>query len=314
MSIHEWCIAVLKGKSQNIRLTELYSLCTKHYKESKFDSEDDLLTALEPFKEYFLFEEYVYDYVTFEDDGQIDTPILEQAKDILRSHDNRYTLEVLCKRINAQKTETAEVDETTLKNILSERKCFTIESRSITLFKLSEKGLSYDVEPIKFSRGKATKAEKKPSEKKKKAPVVGMNLEELTLSQLRQLKRAIFSEEQKRKKNENTKKQVEERENNRINKLKRIIEFYEVSDLTTIEQLWLKKLISKKEYTKCIGWRLFSVGEVYDWVISHNMHMNMDKYHKQTLNRMIKIASFHDPELARLIPDVRFSGIQKTQL
>ena len=29
------------------------------------------------------------------------------------------------------------------------------------------------------------------------------------------------------------------------------------------------------------------------------------------MQRMMKIASFHDPELARLIPNVKFSGIQK---
>ena len=78
----------------------------------------------------------MYDYVTFVDDGQIDMPILEQAKDVLRSHDNRYTLEVLCRKINAQNLGTDEVDDAMLKNMLTERKCFTLESRSITLFKL----------------------------------------------------------------------------------------------------------------------------------------------------------------------------------
>ena len=313
MSIHEWCIAVLKGISHNIRFAELYRLCTKHYREAVFNSEEELLTALEPFMDYFIFEDFVYDYVTFEDDGQIDTPILEQTKDVLRSHDNRFTLEVICRRINAQNLETAQVDEATLKDLMSERKCFTLENRSIALFKLSQKGQLYDVGPIKFTRGKATKVEKLPSEKKKVLEF-DIKLEELTLSQLRQLKRAVLAEEQKRKNNEKTKKHVEEREIIRINKLKKIIEFYEVSDLTTIEQLWLKKLISKKEYTRCIGWRLFSVGDVYNWVISHNMPLNKDKYHKHTLNRMMKIASFHDPELARLIPNVKFSGIKKTLL
>ncbi|WP_028907813.1 hypothetical protein [Xylanibacter ruminicola] len=313
MSIHEWCIAVLKGKKYNIRFAELYSLCTKYYSESVFNTEEELRSALEPFNDYFLFEEYMYDYVTFVDDGQIDMPILEQAKDVLRSHDNRYTLEVLCRRINAQNLGTDEVDDATLKNMLTERKCFTLESRSITLFKLSSKGLACDVEPMKFTRGKETKNEKLPSEGKK-VLALDIKLEELTLSQLRQLKRAVLAEEQKRKNNVKDPKLVEERENDRINKLKRIIEFYEISDYTTIEQLWLKKLISKKEYTKCLGWKLSSVGDVYNWVTSHSMPINKEKYHKHTVNRMMKIASFHDPELARLIPDVKFCGIRKTLL
>ena len=42
MNIREWCIAILKGKSSNMRFTELHNLCKKHYIEQNFDSEDEL--------------------------------------------------------------------------------------------------------------------------------------------------------------------------------------------------------------------------------------------------------------------------------
>ena len=144
MSIHEWCIAVLKGKSQNIRFIELYKLCAKHYKEAVFNSEEDLLAALEPFRYYFLFEDFVYDYVTFEDDEIIDTPILELAKDVLRSHSNHYTLEVLFRKMNESDVIETQLDAFFLKSILSARDCFIIERRSITFFKLSQKGEAYE--------------------------------------------------------------------------------------------------------------------------------------------------------------------------
>ena len=66
MNIHEWCIAVLKGKVNNTKCSDLYNLCTKHYRERTFDSVDELFAALEPFNEYFCFEDFKYDYVTFE--------------------------------------------------------------------------------------------------------------------------------------------------------------------------------------------------------------------------------------------------------
>ena len=64
MNIHEWCIAVLKGRVNYTKTSDLYSLCTKHFRERNFDSADELLAALEPFKEYFYFEDFHYDYET----------------------------------------------------------------------------------------------------------------------------------------------------------------------------------------------------------------------------------------------------------
>ena len=63
-----------------MKCSDLYNLCAKHYRERSFDSVDELLAALEPFKEYFCFEDFRYDYVTFEDDGQKDSPLIELAK------------------------------------------------------------------------------------------------------------------------------------------------------------------------------------------------------------------------------------------
>ena len=104
MNIHEWCIAVLKGRGSITKISDLYNLCTKHYRERTFDSEDELLAALEPFNEYFCIEDFRYDYVTFGDDGQKDSTIIELAKDVLRSHSNRYTLSVLCRKMNERAT------------------------------------------------------------------------------------------------------------------------------------------------------------------------------------------------------------------
>ena len=77
------------------------------------------------------------------------------------------------------------------------------------------------------------------------------------------------------------------------------------------DPLWTDKLIRKEEYTKCIEWSLYTVGEVYKWVESNRMAERLYYYRKHTVQRMLKIASFHDPDLARLIPNVKFSGIQK---
>jgi len=48
---------------------------------------------------YFVFEDFRYSYVMFEDDGQRDAPVLELAKEVLRSHSNRYTLSVLRRKM-----------------------------------------------------------------------------------------------------------------------------------------------------------------------------------------------------------------------
>jgi len=42
MELPEWCISVLKGKKNGLRLSELYNLCTKHYSEQVFGSEGEL--------------------------------------------------------------------------------------------------------------------------------------------------------------------------------------------------------------------------------------------------------------------------------
>ena len=115
MNIHEWCIAVLKGRSSNTKSSDMYNLCAKHYRERSFDSVDELLAALEPFKEYFCFEDFRYDYVTFEDDGLEDSPLIELAKDVLRSHSNRYTLSVLCRKMNEEGNIDMALDDATLK-------------------------------------------------------------------------------------------------------------------------------------------------------------------------------------------------------
>lgn len=195
MKIYEWCIAVLKGQKRNVRFSDMYRFCTNHYQDATFEDENALRAALEPYMDYFLFEDYHYDYVTFEDDGQTNAPMLELAKEVLRSHGNRYTLEVLCRRINDQ---GGGVDEAALKNMLSGRKCFTVESRSITLFKLSPLGQAYNIEPIKFNRGRVGKADQQ-QDAQKRALEVELHLDELSLAQLRKLKRAITAEEKRRK-------------------------------------------------------------------------------------------------------------------
>ena len=161
MNIHEWCIAVLKGRVSNTKISDLYNLCTKHFRERTFDSEDEFLTALEPFKEYFCFEDFRYDYVTFDDDGQKDSTIIEQVKDVLRSHSNRYTLSVLCRKMNETGDIDTVLDDASLKALLSTRNCFTIEARSFEIIKLSAKGEEYDVEPIVLVRPAKSEEEKK---------------------------------------------------------------------------------------------------------------------------------------------------------
>ncbi len=310
MSIHEWCIAVLKGKSQNIRFTELYCLCTKHYKESVFNSEEELLAVLEPFKDYFRFEEFNYDYVTLEDDGEKDTPILELAKDVLRSHANRYTLEVLCKKMNEKERIEARLDNTFLKSILSARDCFKIERRSITLFKLSQKGEAYDIEPIIFRRPAKTEEQKRQENEQRLAKEQEKQLRKAKIEQERQL-RKVKREQDRERKLEQKQKRAEHKKELRIEKVKKIIAYYRITDETILEELWADKLIRKEELTKCNEWGLYTVGQVYNWVDERNLPEHMNDYRRHTVIRMLKIASFHDPDLARLIPYVKFSGIQK---
>ena len=299
MSIREWCIAVLKGKSQNIRFVELYKLCAKHYKEAVFNSEEDLLAALEPFKYYFLFEDFVYDYVTFEDDEIIDTPILEQAKDVLRSHSNHYTLEVLCRKMNESDVIETQLDSFFLKSILSARDCFIIERRSITFFKLSQKGEAYEIEPIIFRRSEKTEEQKRKDSEQR-----------LVKKRERLLREAIREHERERKREQKL-KCAEHKKELRIEKLKKIIAYYKITDETTLDELWASKLIRKEELSKCNGWGLYTVGQVYKWVEERNLPERMDNYRRHTVRRMLKIASFHNPVLALLIPNVKFSGIQK---
>jgi len=310
MSIYEWCIAVLKGKSQNIRFTELYNLCTKHYKESEFSSEEELFTALEPFKDYFLFEDFLYDYVTFEDDEIADTSILELAKDVLRSHSNRYTLEVLCSKMNENGAIESQLDAPSLKSFLSARDCFRIERRSITLFKLSQKGEAYDIEPIFFRRPAKTEEQKRQETEQRLFKEQERQLRKAEMEKERLLRKAIREQERERKR-EQKQKRVEHKKELRIEKVKKIIAYYKITDETTLDELWADKLIRKDELTKCNGWGLYTVGQIYNWVDERNLPERMDDYRKHTVRRMLKIASFHDPDLARLIPNVKFSGIQK---
>lgn len=314
MSIHEWCIAVLKGKNQNIRFTELYGLCTKHYKEMQFDSEDDLLTALEPFKDYFLFENFEYDYVTFEDDGITDTPILELAKDVLRSHYCRYTLEVLCRKMNENGTIESLLDAPSLKSVLLARDCFKIEHRSITLFKLSQKGEAYDIRPMIFRKPAKTEEQKRREAEERLTKEQERLLRKAEMEKERLLRKAIREQERekkKEKKQEQKQKLAEQKKELRIENLKKIISYYKVTDETTLDELWTNKLIRKDEQTKCNEWGLYTVGQVYNWVDERNFPERIDDYRKHTVQRMLKIASFHDPDLARLIPNAQFSGIQK---
>lgn len=310
MTIHEWCVAVLKGKKLNIRFAELYSLCTKHYKEAVFNSEEELLTALEPFKDFFFFEDFVYDYVTFEDDGTTDTPILELAKDVLRSHSNRYTLEVLCRKMNEENAIEGDLDGASLKNMLSERDCFKIERRSMTLFKLSPKGEAYVIEPIIFRKPAKTEEQKRKETEQRLAKEQERELRKAEQEQERQLRKAIREQERARKL-EQKQKRAEHKQELRIEKVKKIIAYYKITDNTTLDELWADKLIRKDELTKCNKWRIYTVVQVYNWVDERDIPERMDDYRKHTVRRMLKIASFHDPELARLIPNVKFSGIQK---
>ena len=317
MNIHEWCIAVLKGKVNNTKCSDLYNLCTKHYRERTFDSVDELFAALEPFNEYFCFEDFKYDYVTFEDDGQRDISILELAKDVLRSHSNRYTLSVLCRKMNESGTNDVVLDEPSLKNLLSSRNCFTIEERIITLFKLSMKGKEYDIEPIILGRPYKSDEEKiKEADLKLQKKLLNeqkrieREKEKYAKEQERILRKAIREEERERKR-KLKKKKAERKENSRVDKVKTLISYYHITDETSLEQLWANKLIRKVEYTKCGDWLLYTVGQVYAWVESHNLPERMGNYRKHTVQRMLKIASFHDPALALLIPNVKFSGIQK---
>lgn len=303
MNIYEWCIAVLKGRKNNMRITELYNLCTKHYRERVFDSENELLTALEPFNMFFCLEIFRYDYVTFEDDVQKDSLILELAKDVLRSHSNRYTLSVLCRIMNESDKIDTILDEASLKNLLSSRNCFKIEGRLINLIKLSAKGEEYDIEPIILRR--PVKSEEKEQRETE------LRLKKKLVKEKNRLSRKEKREEEREFRRKLKQKKTERKEEGRIEKIKKLITYYHITDETSLEQMWVNKLIRKVEYIKCADWRLYTVGQVYAWVKSRNLPDRMDYYRKENVQRLLKIASFHDPELARLIPNVNFSGIRK---
>jgi len=298
MRIHEWCVAVLKGRSTNMRLTELFQLCTKHYQGATFESADALRAALAPYGEYIAIVTQHYDYVTLNDDGQPDAPVVELAKEVLRTHDNRYTLEVLWRRMQDRLAVTDNLDLPTLKAMLAERNCFTLEDRSLELVRLQPKGETLEVEPLRF--------------KAKVEHAVAIDLTELTQTELRQLKRAIVAELRKRAEN-NRELQAERRENRRIERLKTIIDYYQVTDATTVEQLFSDRLITKREQMCCMEVGLVTVGMVYAWVIAHELHVSDSELRKLAQKRLVKIAAFHDPELARLIPIMSFPGIRRAQ-
>ena len=310
MNLHEWCIAVLKGRVSNTKISDLYNLCTKHFRERTFDSEDEFLAALEPFNEYFSFENFHYDYVTFDDDGQKDSTIIELAKDVLRSHSNRYTLSVLCRKMNESGNINITLDDVSLKVLLSTRNCFTIEGRSMKIIKLSSKGEEYDIDPIVLEKPAKSEDEKKKEAEQKLEKKRIREQERLAKEQERLLRKAIKEEERERKRQRKLKK-AEQKEERRVEKVRMIISYYQITDETTLEELWADKLIRKEEWTKCVDWGLHTVGQVYAWVESRRLIERQDDYRKRTKQRMLKIASFHDAELARLIPHVKFSGIQK---
>jgi len=312
MELHEWCIAVLKGRISNMRISELFNLCTKHYRERTFDSEDELLVALEPFKVNFAIEDFQYDYVTFEDDGVIDAPIIEIAKEVLRSHLNRYTLSVLCRKMNETGNLDDVLDDATLKGILSSRNCFMIEERSMKIISLSTNGEEYDVAPISFRRPAKSEAEKHEEAEKKRQEKLAKEQERLAKVKERLLRKA-FKEEERERRWKLKQKKAERKEEHRIEKIRTIISFYQISDKTPLEELWEDKLIRKEDYIRCDNWGLHTVGQVYAWVVARNLPERLADYRKHTTQRMMKIASFLDPELARLIPDVKFSGIQKAK-
>ena len=265
---------------------------------------------MEPFNEYFSFEDFHYDYVTFDDDGQKDSTIIELAKDVLRSHSNRYTLSVLCRKMNETGDIDTVLDDASLKALLSTRNCFTIEARSFEIIKLSRKGEEYDVEPIVLVRPAKSEEEKKKEAEQKLERIKKREQEKQAKVQERLLRKVIKEEERERKRKLKQKK-AEHKEKLRVEKVKMIISYYQITDETTLEGLWADKLIRKEEWTKCDDWGLHTVGQVYAWVESRHLTERQDDYRKHTVRRMLKIASFHDPELARLIPYVKFSGIRK---
>jgi len=310
MNIHEWCIAVLKGRVNYTKTSDLYSLCTKHFRERNFDSADELLASLEPFNEYFCFEDFRYDYVTFDDDGQKDSIIIELAKDVLRSHSNRYTLSVLCRKMNEMDDIDTALNDASLKALLSTRNCFMIEERSIKIIKLSAKGEEFDIEPIVLGRSAKSEEEKK-KEAEQKLERKRIREQEKQLKEQERILRRTIKEEERERKRQLKQKKAEHKEERRVEKVRMIISYYQITDETTLEDLWADKLIRKEEWTKCDDWGLHTVGQVYAWVESRHLTERQDDYRKHTIQRMLKIASFHNPELARLIPHVKFSGIQK---
>lgn len=309
MLLHEWCIGVLKGHKKTFRLAELYDLCSKRYQGALFGSEKEMLAALKPYSKYFLMEDYKYDYVTFEDDGQKDQPVLEQAKEVLRSHYNRYTLEVLCGKLNEDEAKPANLTERKLKNLLSKRDCFKIESRSITLIKLSPKGEASKIDPIKF-RKPSMKEEDGQTVVVQKTARKAKKQKDPAREQAKLLRKTIIERNRERKR-KRKQTMVERKEEHRVKQLKRVIDFYQITDDTTLEHLWTDGLIKEEDCAKSAFWGLHTVGHVYGWVNDRIDSVRLTLYGKQTVQRMLKIASFHDPELVRRIPKVKFSGTQK---
>ena len=177
------------------------------------------------------------------------------------------------------------------------------KSRSFEIIKLSAKGEEYDVEPVELKRLGKSKEQKEKEEERRRQHRLEKERERL-------LRKAIKEEERERKRLLKQKR-AEHKVERHVEKVRMIIAYYQITDDTTLEELWAARLIRKEEWTKCDSWGLHTVGQVYAWVESHNLTERQDDYRKRTMQRMLKIASFHDPEFARLIPHVKFSGIQK---
>ncbi len=311
LSISEWCIGFLKGRNVNVKLKEIFELYLQHHKDTIITTIEGFKQSLDLFGQYFIFEDFNYDYVTFVDDELNDSILIEIAKDVLRKHQNRYTLSVLLRKMKdvaGSEGIKIDIDEEKLKTILQERNCFTIEARSFVICKLSDDGKNTNIEPIilrtaKTEPGKAKKKDDLGTKKLQKE----RSVDEKTASK-GWLREAIKNQEKakaqtdkvqrKARKLENKLKWRKEREaRERIRKTNKAIEDYHITDKTHLQALLYYKLISKAEINFFSSLDLYSVGDVYIWVKKNGSDKNEKILSDYRWKQLLKVAAFVDPEL-----------------
>ncbi len=291
---YKWCIAFLKGKEGSFRFTGLFDAYRKHHYVNGIDTAEKLRSALLLYPHFFFFEDFNYDYVLFEEDDDEGSDVVELAKDVLRSHQNRYTLGVLLRKMEeADNNLTIHLDEPSLKDILSNYDCFEIEKRSFEICKLTEEGMNFDIEPVRYTRRIKSEEERAREAEEKKRRVE----ERLKKQEARALR-----EEAKKLAKQKRKLEREKALRKRRSILKeksitiKFIEDYHITNLTQLQMLLSYNLITKSAAYQCNQYQLYTLEDVFQWAIKGGMKKYKPKYIKGMM-RIIRFAIFSHPDI-----------------